>query len=137
LGLNGCGLLWDWGHRAALKRDVEGLLEAQGFSGGVRGCAMAGMTRTGACLWEAPARDVDALVKGLAMTEKAPQDDSQRWRGLSRCRRLGWDVRSRAYGVFSGAAAWKLSSGRAFESFLVFVPAEAGPACLQAAYLEP
>jgi hypothetical protein len=116
---------------------VEGLLEAHALPGGVRGCAMEGMTRTGACLWEAQSRDVDALVKGLAMTEKAPQDDSERWRGLSRCRRLGWDARTRVYGVFSGVTDWRLSSGQAFESFLGFVPGDGGPACLQAAYLQP
>jgi hypothetical protein len=130
-------MLWDWGHRAGFKRDMEKLLEGQGLSGEVRGCAMEGMTRAGACLWEAQPREVDALVKGLVMAEKAPQDASDSWRGLSRCRRLGWDVRNRVYGVFAGASALKLSSGAAFESFLVFVPDEGGPVCLQAAYVKP
>ena len=133
LGLNGCGLLWDWGHRAALKRDMENILEGRGVSGEVRGCAMEGMTRTGACWWEGQPRDVDIFVKGLAMAEKAPQDDLERWRGLSRCRRLGWDARTKAYGLFAD----RMPSGIAFESLLVFVPAEGGPACLQAAYLKP
>jgi len=137
LGLGGCGLLWDWGHRAALRRDVDGLLEAHALPGAVRGCAMEGMTRTGACLWEAQARDIDGLVRALAMVEKAPQDDAERWRGLSNCRRLGWDVRNRVYGAFSGVTAGKPSSGQAFESFLVFVPNAAGPVCLQAAYAKP
>jgi hypothetical protein len=137
MGLCGCGVLWDWGHRAGLKRDVEKLLEGQGLSGEVRGCAMEGMTRAGACLWEAQSREVDALVNGLAMAEKAPQDDGERWRGLSRCRRLAWNARNRVYGAFAGAPALRLSSADSFESFLVFVPDEGGPVCLQAAYLKP
>jgi hypothetical protein len=98
---------------------------------------MAGMTRAGACLWEAQARDIDDLARTFAMAEKAPQDGDGRWRALSRCRRLGRDPRTRVHGVFTGAAAWKLDSGQVLENLLVFVPAGGGPACLQASYADP
>lgn len=137
LASNGCSLLWDWGHRAALRRDIAGLLERHSVQGRVRDCAMEGMTRTGACLWEAQGRDMDDLVRACAMEEKAPQDDRERWRGVSRCRRLARDPRTRAHGVFSGAAAWRLSSGQFLERLVLFVPADSGPACLQASYAKP
>ncbi|MBI5241222.1 MAG: hypothetical protein HY926_12185 [Elusimicrobia bacterium] len=95
------------------------------------------MTRTGACLWEAQPRDIDDLVRVFAMEERAPQDQGERWRGLSRCRRLGRDPRTRVYGIFTWASAGKLASGQVLENLLVFVPAGGGPACLQASCAEP
>lgn len=137
LGLGGCGLVWDWTHRGVLRRDMAALLEGQSVAGRVRACAMEGMTRAGACLWEAQSRDVDDLVRVFAMEEKSPDDRRERWRPVSRCRRLGRDPRSRVYGLFSGAGAWKLSSGQTLQSLLAYVPAGGGDACLQASFAKP
>jgi hypothetical protein len=95
---------------------------------------MEGMTRTGACLWEAQTRDIDDLVRTFAMEEREHQDRGGRWGSLSRCRRLGRDPRTRTYGIFTGTEVWKLGSGKALESLLLFVPSDPGPACLQASY---
>ncbi|MBK9063207.1 MAG: hypothetical protein IPL89_08430 [Acidobacteria bacterium] len=134
--LVGCARAWDFGNRAGLLSDVTALLAAHGVTPRNLDCRMEGTTRDASCSFRAPAAEVEALARALALEQVDLAADSRsplfRLVALApgRCGARGVP----ASGAAGRPASLRLKSGRAFEFLVLFHADGAEEACLFLSY---